>query len=219
MMNRLAYPLFALLATLVALPAHADLMISFTEDGTPGVFHVEVGKTVDVPVYIFQMGEEVVLTDEGLKTAAVQVRFNETGTNSSILSQSDLLLPNYWDPGLSFTLLGSDVQGNYAELAGAISIGGTPVKGVAILIGTMTFTGRSFGDVTEIRSGHTEFIFPSNEPTIISGGNRQLDNLVFANTTTAQIITAVPEPSTFLLSAVSCAIIAFGFVVRHRQRR
>ena len=82
-MMRRVIAVVGMLVLALAVPARADLMISFSADGSPVDFSVVVGQTVDVPVYVWET-DGTLLTDWGLFSAGVQIRYAETGTNASV---------------------------------------------------------------------------------------------------------------------------------------
>jgi hypothetical protein len=81
----------------------------------------------------------------------------------------------------------------------------------AILLGTFTFTGVSAGSTLTLTAQPHPAPFQNN----ILGDGTQIDPLI-ANSSAVITVTAVPEPSTLVLTGLTASVIGFG---RWRRRR
>ena len=200
----------------------ADLMISFTEDGS--AFHavVAAGATVELSVYILQTGsttdDGVNLTTEGLGVAGVQLNY-DIGGNHATATAVDLV--SDWS---SLAQADFDNSLGIAAMYGS-NLSGSNIKGNPIAIGTVTFkAGNQAGVVTEITSSDLvdDSVVPYQESIVIGGEFGLppvvLDPEVFSSTTIGKIET-VPEPSTLVLSLVGLGLFGAVRVVRRRRSR
>lgn len=195
--------------------AHADLVISFSADGSAANFDVRAGETIDVPVYIFEDSGSSILIDHGLSAGASGVSYDVTPGSATA---TDAALATHWDAGSPFNATSTNNSTGIAILQGGISFDSDPVTPPAgtssILIGTIAFQGNQAGNITTL----TSFDPDTNNSDVLSGSDSRepLDDDVFATSTSATIsTTAVPEPGALCLSSALLG----AFCIRRRLRR
>lgn len=209
--------------------ASADLILSFTPDGTPITFSVTVGNTVNVPVYIIQRNQApltTILSSEGLLSAGVRLNYNTVAGSATVITNGAVLNPAFNTPTSGYPIVNnaagfSAVSGATSNIAGVGTSGSPP----AILVGTFTFQGNQIGNVTTISTAKPQALafpeFVSNSSFTVletqlygnlffSGGNT--NNLIAYSTTITTV--AVPEPTTYFLMGLA-GLITIA-VVRHR---
>ena len=201
-------------------PARAEMMISFDPNGPPAggspqEFFVGVGEQVLVPLFVFTPDNDLVTTDVGLISAGVRVSYVVSGTNASVNNISDIVLASQWD-WAEFNATYNDPANGIVEMLGTVGVSTPAVKGTAILIGTIAFTGNAAGDVTDLRTGDISIVYPLGEDAIVDNNFNGWDAEVFANGTMARI-TTVPEPSSILLALSGLGLL--GLVVVTKRRR
>jgi hypothetical protein len=207
--------ILALLVVVCASPVRGDLIISFTEDGTPlESIEVMVGTTTDpIPIYVFQTNGDPILTGVGLISAGVQLRYDDTGTNATA---TDISLASTWTDNTR-TEIGSDSTGPYAAMYGAVGLLDPPVRGTAVLIGTMTFRGNVVGDETVVTAMDIDTIVPAAFNVVVDANKVGHDADVFSPPASTKIITtAVPEPSSLALALCGFAFVG-AFVWKKRR--
>src|SRR6476659_9440438 len=83
------------LAALSAATAKADIILGFTPDGTPTNFNVQVGQTIQVPLYLIERNQAPlsgnILANNGLVGAGVRVDYLNSiaGGGSGTAAQID----------------------------------------------------------------------------------------------------------------------------------
>ncbi len=196
-----------------SVPCRADLILTFSSDGTTPLFNVSSNSRVDVPIYLMQRGLETRLTDFGI------VSFGVKGTFSPGLASIDGFtfaspFPDFQD----FSSSASDFRtfGNVKFNAGGPNPGLQATTGNSILLGTLHIQTLGVGTTT-IKVGDYDPSSPSFSDFSFAGAASadSLDNLLFnddAQKTYAFSITqtaAVPEPNCLLLVTIVGCIVAF----------
>ncbi|MBM4088225.1 MAG: hypothetical protein FJ276_02160 [Planctomycetes bacterium] len=218
-MRRVA-TLAVILTGVLCADARAELVISFTADGS--LFHAKVapGSMVAVPVYIRQTGnpadDGIDLSKDEIFKAGVELKYDVGADEAKVLAVD---LHPYWN---AFTQKGSsDALGIAAMYGFNLDTGPLPT-GNPMPIGTVTFrAGSKPGVVTDIfsRDVTASGVVPYVEEIVIGvvGGNPVvLDGNVFDPNVYAKIET-IPEPSTLCLTLLGVSLASI-YIVRCRSR-
>ena len=181
--------------------ASAGFIASYTSDGSAfGPFVINVGQTVDVPLYLIQTDTNTELTT-GLLSAGIGIDFAPTGiANASFLSYG-----LGWNSGFSATNI--DNSAGTASMQTGVEFLDPAVTETlnAILLGTFRFTGVAAGtSFLTLRDAD-----PLQDDTLVDDplAYTVLDGIItFGATTSITVngVAAVPEPSgvlAFLLTA------------------
>jgi len=223
------------LAALSAATAKADIILGFTPDGTPTNFNVQVGQTIQVPLYLIERNQAPlsvnILSNNGLVGAGVRVDYLNSiaGGGSGTAAQID---PAGWFSPGGYPIVNNNAGGLTGNLdvygttfgAAAPAVGSPP----AVRFGTLTFTGNTIGNVMTLSTTNTQpstvahFTAGDLAGTILehqpygnifwAGGNPANAPLHYTSTITT---TPVPEPATIL---GVCAA-AGGLYAWRRKRR
>lgn len=198
--------------------AEANVIISFTPDGSLGTFQVTVGDMIGVPIYL--TGDSR-LSTQGLYSAGATVNYGyESGvgdisTGNASIVQAELAA--HWT-GPVFVEIDNDPGQQYAVLEGVVDGPEiSPVMPAAstsyILLGTVLFQSGLEGNITQLSLSNirnldfvnllynTELGDPLDGQITYVGGN-------------VLTITATPEPTSLLAGVVAC-----GFGLRAWRRR
>ncbi len=179
--------------------AHADLILDFSPDGSVTSFAVNPGGTVEVPIFLRQVGAGPFapdITSDGLLGFGFQVDLTST-------------------PG-SATATGFSISSPFIDLAGISTLGASSlqlfgdnfagVTGSAVELARITILGNVAGNTTNITLSD-----PNPAPLVQDFGtlgSSDLDSQIFSTPATISV-TTVPEPgSTLLLVAFSIASFA-----------
>ena len=167
--------------------AHGELTLAFDPMGDVVDFTVNVGETVDVPVYLVQTGSPIVngdLLNDGIISMGLQLSYDSTADISVVVDAT---------PDAAFfefqeTLI-DNVQGN-AAMVGAVGFTEPAVTGSSVLLGTFTFQGITRGNVTLVSVESTN-ILNTPGPYYVSGSNPPLalDSDIFPSAVMTTITT------------------------------
>lgn len=210
------FPVVTLIALCFACPIQADLMISFTEDGSLAEFNVNPGEQIDIPVYLRQSGDVeselgTHLTTFGVKTFGVNVM----SANMVSGRITGATLADDWKNGIL-----SKVQLN-AEAGSAALFGSRPLgvndalfpagNSNSILLGHLVYEALSPG------SNIFTAADPDGKKQIVLGDNRSYDAAVFSEVVASATINTVPEPGTLALGLMG--LVSVGAITALRRRR
>lgn len=187
----------------------ADIVFSFTADGSQADYFVDVGQEVIVPVFLIETGAAV-LSDQGLASIDFPLSFTSGPGNATVTDVS----VNPLFPELQIATF-NNASGSI-DLAGATGLFDPPVfasgSTPSILLGEITFFGNQAGNVTTLSSlGDPDSGFAG----FVSGGDFittfpvELDDDVFGSIATATITTttAVPEPTGLLAPVIGAFLL------------
>lgn len=195
--------------------ARADLILSFTPDGSSTTFTVNQGGTVQVPVYIVERNQAPltnILSSEGLLSAGVRLNYTPNPGDATVTVAAV-------NPGFNTNTAGFPVIDNSQGFA-SVSAGTTNLSGVqasgsppSILVGTFTFMGGNVGNVSVQTAKPQTASFPefvSNSSfTVLE--TQPYANIFYAQGVPANLvsyfttITVVPEPGSFVLIGLPVA--------------
>jgi len=228
---------FLLAVALIALAsesARADIILGFTPDGSVTNFNVQVGQTVQVPLYLIERNQAPssggILASSGLVGAGVRVDYSNTLPAGAAGPSAGIAPPGWFSPS-GYPIVTNNAGGLTGHLDIYGSTFGAPAPAVgtppAVRYGTLTFTGNTIGNVMTLSTSNTQ---PSNvahftagdvASTVLehqpygnifwAGGNPNNAALHYTSTIT---VTPVPEPATIL---GVCA--AVGGLYAWRQKR
>lgn len=192
--------------------AKADLILSFTASGDAGVFDVEVGSSVSIPVYIVQTQGETRLSTLGLFSAGATINYSYSSGAEALSTPESVSLASHWTDTLAnFTKI--DLETKQVTLEGLVQ-GVTAVKPVAggnsILIGEISVTAGALGNVTQLTTS-----LDNNLPGINLLLTPPAGVVIAPSFSNARVntIAAVPEPSSGLLLVWSASL----FALRRRR--
>lgn len=192
--------------------AYGGIVVAFNPLGVNQDFQIQVGDTIDIPVYLVQSAPTTTLTDVGMVSSGITVSYSTATTGPSI-PQSASLAAHWDDSGpLGLNRVEVDVISQTIVLEGAVVDLFSPVKSLAIQLGTLTFQSGDEGNVTNLSLSLTN----ANTPLInLLGDIPSLSELVPDEFRSGTITTVpIPEPS-------SMALVALGafLAVRSRSRQ
>jgi hypothetical protein len=198
--------------------ARADYVYQFADSSgnVSSNFSVAVGSTVSIEVFITQTGSTTGLSATGLNQGGVAVTGYSTSTatvpNTSAITPNDSNNGGPFNPAFTST----NVSGNTASVQVGLASGGVmaPTSGAnanRILLGTFTFTGVSAGVTNVVTTSPN----PGSNVNILADGT-VIDPV--GNVNAVINVTAVPEPSTFVLAGLLATGIA-GAAWRRSHRR
>ncbi len=186
--------------------SHAELVYAFNTTGTNQSFTVNSGGTVDIPIYLIQMGTENRLNTVGMFAMGATMNYAQQSGPAGIATVSGALLATHWDLNTSAIV----VAGQTVVMEGLVSNPAFPALATnnAILLGTMTFDAGAVGNVTSLslslanNSAFANLFVDINETFPVN-------DLIF-RTASIQTIVAVPEPSSLLLVGTLGVILGFS---------
>ena len=156
--------------------------LAFTPDGSLASFNVNVGESVEVPVFLVQTeatqpGGDLMI--DGLVSMAVQLNF-DTGAENATVSNTTQDTPFF-----EFQENVIDNDAGVAAFVGAVGFEDPAVTGSGILLGTFTFTGTTGGNVTSVQASIPDALAVAG-PYFVSGAQPPvaLDTLVALSNTT-----------------------------------
>ena len=210
---RKSFLIAAILVACVTPTSKAALIVDFGQSS----YGVAPGASVDVQVFIRQTGVDSILSDEGLFSAGLQVRFNLPPFNSDP-AQVTAVVAN---PAFNTVTAppptpasGTSSGSADLEVADFSATGAVFPTMNRILLGTFTFqaglTGTTLIDVADLNPG-------VGFDDFITGAGTILDDQLTFGTTQIQITGVVPEPGSLTLAMIA---VAGGLVLvrRHRGR-
>ena len=168
--------------------ARAGAVLSFTPDGSPANFQLQLGETLEIPIYLIQTLTPPTnppdITTDPLISFGVRIDLSTAVGSATItgisISNPYIDLTNSSRFGASFAeILGEDLSSSST--------------GTAIELGSITVAGNSVGSVTEV-SLSDPALGLEDFATLSFGG---FDSQVFgsASPITTISVSAVPEPS------------------------
>ena len=222
---------FALAGLLLPLPARADLILSFSADGTNNpTFFVNVGQQIQIPIYIVERNQAPFTTDLstfGLVNAGVRVDYTNLIAGGGQAVTGTMTPPGWFQVGTYPIVVNGPTTGHLdisgGTVGGAAMTTGTPP---AIQFGTLTFQGNTVGDIMSLSTTNTH---PSSYAEFVSGGASAINfehqpygNIFWPSGDPANgnlhymaTITVTPEPTLILCVGIP----AVGYVAWRRRKK
>ncbi len=158
-----------LLFVITAIPCtlSADIELAFSADGSMTDLSVSPGQTVEVPLFLVQVGDPIQgadLNTDGIVSMGVQLEFDSDADSASVITATQ--------EASFFEFQLSEIQNvtGEAAFAGAIDFTAPPLTGSSILLGTFTFQAGEPGNVTSIAATLPD-ILSVQGPYVISGSD------------------------------------------------
>lgn len=213
-MTRISWLLMLVFAASLAMVQNcqANVIISFSNTGSFETFNVQVGGSVDIPIYL--SGDSRLAT-QGLFSAGSTVNYAyDSGAGDVNLGNATIasvLLDPQWNSSVNFTDVNNSAGNQYAILEGLVDgppvIPVTPAPGTDyIRLGSVTFQSGVTGNVTAL-SLSTNLNLQFINLLYNNTGGDPLDGQITFVGAKLSTITAVPEPSSMLMVAISAALI------------
>ncbi|MCG8652559.1 MAG: hypothetical protein MI861_22150 [Pirellulales bacterium] len=182
----------------------AALILDFSADGSVTEFTVNPGETVEIPIFLRQVGPGPFmpdLTSDGLIGFGIEVDLTDTpgsstSTGFSISSPFIDLTNNSMAGPSNLKLFGDSLFG---------------VTGSSFELARITVLGNTAGNVTNITLGDPNPGIMQDFGTLAFGG---IDSQVFATSATTSV-TVVPEPASWLILTAFSAVL----LVRRKGRK
>ena len=219
-MNRISIRILFLSLAWLSLfaSAKANVIISFTPDGSLATFQVTVGDMIGVPIYL---SGDSRLSTQGLFSAGATVVYSyESGAGDSTTGNASIAgaeLAPHWS-GSNYVEISNAPLDQYAFIEGVLNVPVTSpvipaVDTSFVLLGTVLFQSGVEGNVTQLslsndlNSAFVNLLYNTELGDPLDGQISFIGGKVLT-------ITATPEPTSLIAGVVVC-----GFGLRAFKRR
>lgn len=200
--------------------AKANVIISFTPDGSLGTFQVTVGDMIGVPIYL---SGDSRLSTQGLYSAGATVQYGyESGVGDSTTGNASIvgaeLAPHWTNTGLNYVEISNAPADQFAIIEGVVNgpeiSPTTPAANTSyILLGTVLFQSGLEGNVTQLSLSNDRnlafinLLYDTNIGVPLDGQISYVGGKILT-------VTATPEPTSLI-----AGVVAAGFGLRALKRR